>query len=108
GLCLTGCPNAAKQGMSVTYVPWALARFGARIYTSCRVERVELSGRRATAVIARTARGQRVRLVARRAVVVAASTVQTPNLLRRSGVRARALGKHFQAHPGLAVSGLFD
>src|SRR5262249_55471909 len=24
GLCLTGCPRAAKQGMSVSYVPWAL------------------------------------------------------------------------------------
>ena len=31
GLCLTGCPKAKKQGMSVTYVPWAL-RLGARIY----------------------------------------------------------------------------
>ncbi|MGH7328050.1 MAG: GMC family oxidoreductase N-terminal domain-containing protein, partial [Polyangiaceae bacterium] len=25
GRCLQGCPNAAKQGMNVTYVPWALA-----------------------------------------------------------------------------------
>ena len=107
GLCLTGCPSAAKQGMSVTYVPWALAH-GARIYTSCKVERVELRGGRAVGVRARSASGQLVEVHARRAVIVAASTVQTPGILRRSGIRTRALGKHFQAHPGLAVGGLFD
>jgi choline dehydrogenase-like flavoprotein len=107
GLCLTGCPSAAKQGMSVTYVPWAL-RKGARIFTSCRVEHVELRDDRAVCVVARTASGQIVTLGARHAVLVAASTVQSPNVLRRSGVRAKALGKHFQAHPGVALGGLFD
>lgn len=108
GMCITGCPSGAKQGMSVTYVPWALRTGRARIYTSCRVERVELRGGRAVAVRARAATGHPVVLHARRAVLVAASTVQTPNLLRRSGVRAAALGHHFQAHPGLAVAGVFD
>ena len=107
GLCLTGCPHGAKQGMSVTYVPWALQR-GARIFTSCRVERVEINGSRAVGVIARSATGHFVHVRARRAVIIAASTVQSPNVLRRSGVRARALGRHFTAHPGLAVGGLFD
>ena len=106
GLCLTGCPNGAKQGMSVTYVPWSLAR-GARIFTSCAALNVEIVGGRAVGVRARSATGQLVTLRARHAVFVAASTVQSPNLLRRSGIRARALGQHFQAHPGLAVGGLF-
>jgi choline dehydrogenase-like flavoprotein len=106
GLCLTGCPNGAKQGMSVTYVPWSLAR-GARIFTSCAALHVEIVGGRAVAVRARSATGQLVTVRARHAVFVAASTVQSPNLLRRSGIRARALGQHFQAHPGLAVGGLF-
>jgi len=109
GLCLTGCPSGAKQGMSVTYVPWALrARAGARIFTSCRVDHVEIRGGRAVAVVARSATGHMVTLRARHGVVVAASTVQTPNVLRRSGVRARALGRHFQAHPGIGMGGLFD
>ena len=107
GLCMTGCPHGAKQGMSVTYVPWSLAN-GARIFTSCRVERVEISGRRAVGVLARSATGHLVNVRARRAVIVAASTVQTPGVLRRSGIRASALGKHFQVHPGIAVGGLFD
>jgi choline dehydrogenase-like flavoprotein len=93
--------------MSVTYVPWSLQR-GARIFTSCRVDRVELSGGRAVAVVATSATGHLVTVHARRAVVVAASTVQSPNILRRSGVRAAALGRHFQAHPGLAIGGLFE
>ncbi len=52
GRCLQGCPSAAKQGMSVSYVPWALG-LGARIFTSCKVERVEMDGARASAVLGR-------------------------------------------------------
>jgi choline dehydrogenase-like flavoprotein len=114
GRCLTGCPSAAKLGMNVSYVPWALS-LGARIFTSCRVERVLTEGGRAVGVYARARDGDSgarrepaVRLLARRGVFVAASTIQTPNILARSGVRTRALGQHFQAHPGLGVGGLFD
>ncbi len=111
GLCLTACPNGAKQGMNITYVPWAL-RKGAGIFTSCRALHVDLRGDRASGVVceAKADSGDvhRVVLRARRAVVIAASTVQTPNILRRSGIRAKALGEHFQAHPGLALGGLFD
>jgi choline dehydrogenase-like flavoprotein len=105
--CFTGCPNGAKQGMNVSYVPWSLA-LGARLYSSCRVERVLVDGGRARGVVARSTGGQRVALHARRGVLVAASAVQTPNLLRRSGLRARALGEHFQCHPGAAIAGVFD
>jgi choline dehydrogenase-like flavoprotein len=100
--------------MNVSYVPWALA-LGARVYASCRVERVELRGGRAVGVSARTtstepgrATSQRVLLRARRGVIVAASTIQTPNILYRSGVRGRALGQHFQVHPGVGLGALFD
>jgi choline dehydrogenase-like flavoprotein len=113
GRCFTGCPNAAKQGMNVTYVPWSLG-LGARLYCACRVEKVLIEDGRATGVMARGAvgdapgrGGHAVRLRARRGVVVAASAVQTPNLLRRSGLRSRALGDHFMCHPGYGIGGLF-
>jgi choline dehydrogenase-like flavoprotein len=104
--------------MNVSYVPWALA-LGARIFCSCRVDRVVVEDGRATGVLAHTtsdegdeereARPTRsLRLHARRGVLVAASTVQTPNILRRTGIRARALGEHFQCHPGYGVGGVFD
>jgi hypothetical protein len=41
-------------------------------------------------------------------VLIAASTVQTPNLLRRSGLKARALGEHFQCHAAYGIGGVFD
>jgi choline dehydrogenase-like flavoprotein len=109
--CLTGCRHGRKLSMNITFVPRAL-RAGARIYSCARVERVEGRGGRAVAVFAtmRGAGGEGVPLYlrARRGVLVAASTVQTPNVLRRSGLRARALGRHFQAHPGVSIAGLFD
>jgi choline dehydrogenase-like flavoprotein len=109
GQCITGCPNGAKQGMSVSYVPWALATGRARVFCSTRALRVDLAGGRAVGVIAEgQGSKRRVRLRARCGVFVAASTVQTPNLLRRSGLRARAIGQHFQAHPGVGAGGLFD
>jgi choline dehydrogenase-like flavoprotein len=114
GRCVTGCPNGAKQGMNVSYVPWALA-LGARIYASCRVEHVVVEGGRATGIVARTqcepgtdGPSRTVRLRARRGVIVAASAVQTPNVLRRSGLRSKAIGEHFQIHPGFGVGGIFD
>src|SRR5262249_29875628 len=83
GRCVTGCPNAAKQGMSVSYVPWALA-LGARIFTSTRADKVVIEGGRAVAVIGRAtsaargrAKNKEVKLRARRGVFVAASTIQT-------------------------------
>lgn len=113
GRCLHGCPHGAKQGMNVTYVPRALG-LGARIFTSCRVDKVTIERGVATGVIARTthrdpwrARETRVRLRARLGVVLAASTVQTPVLLQRSGVR-RNVGEHFQIHPGLGLAARFD
>jgi choline dehydrogenase-like flavoprotein len=74
---------------------------------------VVVEGGRATGVLAQgqTAtggRGHTVRIRARRGVLVGASTVQTPNVLRRSGLRARAIGEHFQCHPGYGVGGIFD
>ncbi len=115
GRCLTGCPSAAKQGMSVSYVPWAL-KMGARIFTSCRADKVDIVNGRAVGVVAHsTSRAYvgaptsvTVRLRATRGVFVAASTIQTPNILHRSGIRSAILGRHFQAHPGVGVGGLFD
>lgn len=100
--CNLGCPHGAKQSMQVTYLPYARER-GANLLAGRRAERVLWRGSRAVGV---AADGKAVG--ARRAVLVAASAVQTPGLLRRSGVRSRHLGRHFQAHPGMGVVGLFD
>lgn len=107
GRCLQGCPSAGKQGMNVTFVPDAL-RHGARILHDASVVRVHTMGARAIGVQARTAAGDSVLVRARYGVLVAASTVQSPGILRRSGLRNAALGQHFQCHPGHGVAGRFD
>ena len=109
--CLQGCPGEARQSMDVSYVPMSLKN-GARLRTLVRVDKVIFEGTRAVgvegvtldpgthqAVTAFTAR-------ARRAVILAASTVQSPVILRRSGLRGM-VGERFMAHPGVAVVGRF-
>jgi choline dehydrogenase-like flavoprotein len=107
--CLTGCRSAKKLSMNVTFIPKAL-HAGARIYTSTKARRIECRYGRARGVEATfSAPGSPSLLVAaRRGVIVAASAVQTPGILRRSGIRLAALGKHFQAHQGTSFPGRFD
>lgn len=105
--CLTGCRTGKKLGMNVTYVPEAL-HSGGKIYTGTRVESVETRYGRAIAVRAKFKNGGSLFVHARRGILVAASAVATPGILRRSGVRSAALGKHFQAHPGTSLTARFD
>jgi choline dehydrogenase-like flavoprotein len=115
GRCFHGCPHDAKQSTAVNFLRRAAER-GARVYAHARVERVlrdPLTGR-AAAVEGRVDgegphRGVRFRLRARRGVILCASVIQTPNLLRRSGIcrESEALGAHFMAHPGSTVMGIY-
>jgi choline dehydrogenase-like flavoprotein len=113
GRCLQGCPTSRKQSMNVSYVPRAIAA-GARVYATCRVERVTAKAGRADAVAGRfvdprtSETGPRLVARARHAVLVAASAIQTPLLLRASGLRSKLIGRRFQAHPGTGVMGVFD
>lgn len=105
--CITGCRNGKKLGMSITYVPKTL-KHGARLYTSTKALRVLSKWGRAVGVEGLSESGAIVTVHARRGVVVAASVVQSPGVLKRSGVRLPALGRHFQAHPGTSFAARFD
>ncbi len=107
GRCLQGCPNGAKLSMDRTFLPDAVAR-GARIVSGVTVRRVLLDRGRAVGVTGRSAAGAEVRVRARRAVVLAASAIQTPVLLRESGLTRGPVGDGLMAHPGVSVTGLFD
>jgi choline dehydrogenase-like flavoprotein len=111
GRCLHGCPHEAKQSTAVNYLPRAVED-GAAVYSNASVERIVIERGRAVAVTGRVTAGgagprRALRVAARRAVIVAASAVQSPNLLRRSGLGGAHLGEHFMAHPGTAVMGLY-
>ena len=117
GLCGQGCPSGAKKSTDVTYIPLGLEK-GMRLYTSSRVDKVTVRNGRAAGVTAspvpaaagfRAGKRERpvIEVKARRGVLLAASAVQTPLILRASGLKGRP-GDNFQAHPGAAPVGLFD
>ncbi|MFZ5438384.1 MAG: FAD-dependent oxidoreductase [Myxococcota bacterium] len=107
GRCLQGCPNGAKLTPDRTFLADAVKR-GARVFSGVRVERVLVEGGRALGVTGTAAGGGRVDVTARHAVVMAASAIQTPMLLRASGLTRRPVGDGLMAHPGVSVTGLFD
>jgi choline dehydrogenase-like flavoprotein len=107
GRCLEACPTRRKQSMEVTYLPRA-AKLGARLLPGHEVVTIETSGGRAVGVTGVRADGSAFRIAARRGVVVAASAVQSPNILRRSGIGPREhVGAHFRVHPATAVAGVY-
>jgi choline dehydrogenase-like flavoprotein len=104
--CNRGCPAGAKLSMDTSLLPEAVVH-GARIVTDARVERVTIGRGSATGVTARASGGARVSVRARDAVVLSAGATNTPALLLASGARHGPVGRRFQAHPGVAVAGLF-
>jgi choline dehydrogenase-like flavoprotein len=105
--CVVGCPIRAKQTMDLNYIPWSLGR-GARLYSCCRADHIDVSRGRARIVqgrfedpLTREPRG-RLAAHARKGVIVCASPIQTPLLLARSGIGLTSghLGRHFMGHPG--------
>lgn len=106
GRCGLGCRIGAKQSVTKTWLEDA-ERHGARLVTGVDVRTITRSGGKADGVEGRTADGHQVRVQAR-AVVVAGGSIQTPALLRRSGLGNPNIGKHLRLHPATAVWADFD
>ncbi|WP_067688560.1 GMC family oxidoreductase [Nocardia jejuensis] len=106
GRCGYGCRLGAKQSVTKTWLSDAAAH-GARLVVDANVRSIEVKNGRAEAVSARTSDGVEITVRAR-AVVVAAGAIQTPALLRRSGLRNKNIGKHLRLHPAAAVFGVFE
>ncbi|WP_430647811.1 GMC family oxidoreductase N-terminal domain-containing protein [Agromyces sp. GXS1127] len=106
GRCGSGCRLGAKQSTAKTWLVDAEGA-GARLFTGVDVREVVIVNGRATGVRGRTADGHAVTVRAR-AVVAAAGSVQTPALLRRSGLANPNIGKHLRLHPATAVWAEFD
>jgi choline dehydrogenase-like flavoprotein len=105
---LSGFASGAKQPMSATLIPRALAR-GARLLANCRVDRLVVEGRRATCATttASDANGRRHRVTVNASqIFLCAGTIQTPSILQRSGI-AKNIGRSFQLHPTIRVLATF-
>ena len=106
GWCGFGCRRGAKQSTLRTWLVDAHSA-GARVLVRTRARRVLVENGAACGVEAVTADGQTV-TVRSRAVVAACGAIQTPALLRRSGLDNRAVGRNLRLHPATGVFGLFD
>lgn len=111
GSCLQGCSTNAGKSTMNTYIHDALARAGLELRANAAVERVLIEdasgGPRATGVEYADADGTR-HVVHANVVVVAAGALNTPQLLIRSGLENRSIGRHLGIHPIRLVYGLFD
>ncbi|MCW2753543.1 MAG: oxidoreductase [Marmoricola sp.] len=104
GRCGMGCRIGAKQSTVKTWIGDASER-GARIYIGANVRRVTVEGGSATGVEAVSPDGRTLKVKAK-AVVVAAGAIQTPALLKRSGLTNPNVGRHLRLHPATALWGL--
>ncbi|MET8681542.1 GMC family oxidoreductase N-terminal domain-containing protein [Streptomyces sp. NPDC004647] len=109
--CVAGCPTGAKQSVQLSVLPDACAA-GARIVTAARVRRVltdpdRPGGPRACGVTVRRPDGSDFEILSP-LVVVAAGALESPPLLRRSGLGAHPrLGRNLAVHPACSVAGRF-
>ncbi|ONH54122.1 oxidoreductase [Frankia sp. CcI49] len=106
GRCGLGCRLGAKQSVTKTWLADAQAH-GARLVVNVDVRRIDVQGGRAVGVEGVTPDGHAVKVRAR-AVVAAAGAIQTPALLRRSGLSNPNIGRYLRLHPATAVWGVFD
>jgi len=108
-----GCPVDAKQSAALTYLPDAVAA-GAEVYANCRVQKIEWSGRRATAAVAHVLDAQslgetgRTVRVEPRVLVISGGALNSPALLLRSGIAAPMLGKYTWLHPVVAMGAFYE
>ena len=111
GSCLQGCPTNSGKSTQNTYIQdaWVAGRLEVR--AESRAERVVIEDGEATGVEYVDRDGARRRVDAG-AVVVAAGTLNTPQLLMRSGLpdspSSRLIGRNLGFHPARLVYGLFD
>jgi len=108
--CPFGCEIDAKRGMHVSYLPRAVAA-GARIRAGVEAERVVVEDGRAVGVSCSTRAGakrRRFTVRARRAVIAAGGSFGTPELLLRSGLGGRQVGRNLHIHPACWVGARYE
>jgi choline dehydrogenase-like flavoprotein len=109
GACGYGCPFGRKQSTMLTYLQDAHEK-GARVLVRATVERVLVKAGRAVGVegwALDSATGARHNVVVHAPlVIVSAGAIETPALLKRSGLTNPNIGRHLRLHP-VAVTGAY-
>ncbi len=105
--CPFGCELDAKRGMHVSYLPRAVAA-GARVRAGVDVRRIVVEDGRAVGVDALTEGARPYTVRARRAVIAAGGALGTPELLLRSGLGGRQVGRNLHIHPACWVGARYE
>jgi len=113
GECVTGCRQGAKQSMDKRGVR-EFVEGGGTVYTCVQADQLIMDGAQAKGVVGHVVdpvtweRRHEVRIQAKVATIVCAGAINTPLLLRRSGLRREAIGSNLTFHPSCLVFGIFD
>lgn len=110
--CFTLCPNDAKLSLDRRGIP-ELLELGGTVYTSVTAHELLTRGREVRGVsgfVVDPVSKRRAHHVEIRAkvTIMAAGCLATPELLQRSGVGNRNVGKNLRFHPGSMVMGEFE
>lgn len=109
GFSSLGDRYGIKQGTAQTYLREA-SQLGARLLSRCHVERIVIKNGRAMGAEAtyHSQDGQKKQvLIQAKSVVVAAGSIQTPALLKRSGLSHPHIGRHLYLHPTVGISAIY-
>lgn len=110
GYCMIGCAYDAKRSVALTWIPRAVAA-GAEVRTQSRVERLEITGSKVTAVVGHTIEAgtnapiEPFRVEADH-VVLSAGAVHSPLILLNSGLSGK-VGHFVSLQPQAPLSALF-
>ena len=109
--CPYGCAIDAKRGMHVSYLPRAVAA-GARIRAGVEAQRVVVEDGRAVGLACSAwdaaGRDRPFTVRASRAVIAAGGAFGTPELLLRSGLGGRQVGRNLRIHPACWVGARYE
>jgi len=106
--CSIGCPTGAKQSTLVTYIPRAIEA-GAKIFSDCRVLKINHSNGNAYSVTAEIIQGNKKQNIEVDFdyLVIAGGAIQTPHLLSKSKMSKNA-GKKLEFHMNVKVIARLD
>jgi choline dehydrogenase-like flavoprotein len=109
--CPYGCAIDAKRGMHVSYLPRAVAA-GARVRAGVEAQRVLVEDGRAIGLACsareESGRSRPFTVRASRAVIAAGGALGTPELLLRSGLGGKQVGRNLRIHPACWVGARYE
>ena len=112
GTCLIGCPVHSKRNPRMVALPKAI-HAGARVFTRARAVRIQHWNRELKEIRVRTLdplgyheRGEM--LVRAKVLIIAANAINSAQLLLRSGIGNRHVGRNLTLQPQLPVIAFYD